>query len=1256
MKYVLTVLITIFSLFAHSQVPSTINYQGAARDQFGQPLANTSIGIRFELIQGVTATSVFTETQTIITNSLGLFSTQIGKTSPTGLSAINFNAGSLLLKIGIDVTGGSSFVNVGNQTLSSVPFALHAADVPASYTNNILSIGKSTFTLGAGGTVYTSGNGISVQNSIISNTAPDQTVTLTPGNNNVTVGGIYPNYTISTNPQLSLLGPGTLSVSNGNSVNINPTLSFSNGVLTVGASGNTIQIPSTSATTLQGSGAVSIVSLSPNSFSVSVPATTLTNGSNVAITGSFPAYTIAANPSLSISGNTLSISGGNSINLPATATQSLSLIGANTLSISGSNSVTLAPTIGVSGNALSVGPTSNSISLPTPMITGNGAVAVNTLAPNNFTITVPQPTLSIGSGSISISGGNAVALPAQVAQSLTLLPPNTVSITGGNTISIPAGSLIGTGVASVTPFGFNSFSVNVPQTNVNSGTNVQVNGTFPNYTIAATPQLALNSNTLSISGGNTVVIPSQVNQSLTLLSANTLSISNGNSITIAPILSTTNNVLSVGPGTNSVTLATPTIIATGALNANNLSANIYSLNVPLTQLSQGANVAISGIFPSYTIASTPSLAISANTISISNGNSIAIPSVALNAAGMATVANSGSSYTVGVPVWSYSAASGVLASGSNTLDLTQTLSLNAGTLSVGPASNSVIIPGLLSGGTLNYIPKWNSTTNLSGTSLILDDGTNIGIGTTTPTQKLDVSGSLRFSNALMPAGSAGTAGQLLQSAGPGIAPNWVTSGVLAGGTLNYLPKWNSATGLSSTSLLMDDGNNVGIGTTTPFSKLHVNSTGFSLLSLSTTGANSNVNVDAYPTGNGNLQITVGNGPTSGLTVVTGGATRLAVTGSGNVGVGTTSPLFPLDVNGQTQFQSSLISTGYETEIINNAASAISSGGLHVTNSGLRSIGNNAASIENLATKNGGSNSIKTGLEIISTGGWGTGGFGGHYNRGLYVNVGGGADGNYSAILMGGNVGIGNLAPNAPLQFTNTVSNRKIVLYEAANNDNQFIGFGVNAGLLRFQTDNTTSDHVFYAGVNATGSVELLRIKGTGNIGIGTSSPVTKLDIVGDVRIPATSSYSYSSPKTNYVSISANNFVSIDGLSTDGNATGNARWISSGIIGLSSNLYGGFQVPNGATITAIDVYVYDVDATYNLNANLVSFNMPSNSIGTSANSTSTSGSPGVATLSLSTFVTVNNSTSSYFIKLNTYQNNPNLWVRGARITYIVDQTD
>lgn len=85
----------------------------------------------------------------------------------------------------------------------------------------------------------------------------------------------------------------------------------------------------------------------------------------------------------------------------------------------------------------------------------------------------------------------------------------------------------------------------------------------------------------------------------------------------------------------------------------------------------------------------------------------------------------------------------------------------------------------------------------------------------------------------------------------------------------------------------------------------------------------------------------------------------------------------------------------------------------------------------------------------------------------------------------GLVGIGNSNPQAPLHFEQVTASRKIVLWSGQSNDNQFYGFGVNGGSLRYQVDGVIADHVFYAGTSSTTSDELMRILGSGDVAIGT---------------------------------------------------------------------------------------------------------------------------------------------------------------------------
>ena len=111
----------------------------------------------------------------------------------------------------------------------------------------------------------------------------------------------------------------------------------------------------------------------------------------------------------------------------------------------------------------------------------------------------------------------------------------------------------------------------------------------------------------------------------------------------------------------------------------------------------------------------------------------------------------------------------------------------------------------------------------------------------------------------------------------------------------------------------------------------------------------------------------------------------------------------------------------------------------------------------------------------------------------------------------GEVGIGTSAPHAPLQLSNATQNRKVVLYEHADNDHQFVGFGVNAGVLRYQVPGAADAHIFYAGNGNATSTELMRIKGDGTVGIGTNTPGTnaRVEIVGHINKVLTNYQYYS---------------------------------------------------------------------------------------------------------------------------------------------------
>ena len=88
-------------------------------------------------------------------------------------------------------------------------------------------------------------------------------------------------------------------------------------------------------------------------------------------------------------------------------------------------------------------------------------------------------------------------------------------------------------------------------------------------------------------------------------------------------------------------------------------------------------------------------------------------------------------------------------------------------------------------------------------------------------------------------------------------------------------------------------------------------------------------------------------------------------------------------------------------------------------------------------------------------------------------------------VKGSSVGIGNTDPSALLSFPNTISTRKITLYDTFNNNNQFYGFGVENNTLVYSVDNPSASHVFFSGATATTRKELLKITGEGELNLSS---------------------------------------------------------------------------------------------------------------------------------------------------------------------------
>lgn len=159
MKKTLLLLALFISFAAMAQVPQGISYQAIALNGSGNPVINSTVGVRLSILDNsASGTVLYTETHVKMTDAQGLFNTVIGQgTVVTGtFASINWGKNSKFLKVEMDVAGGTTYVLTGTTQLLSAPYALYAEKIN---TANIP--GLSTAISSKNGTeivVYTSTN------------------------------------------------------------------------------------------------------------------------------------------------------------------------------------------------------------------------------------------------------------------------------------------------------------------------------------------------------------------------------------------------------------------------------------------------------------------------------------------------------------------------------------------------------------------------------------------------------------------------------------------------------------------------------------------------------------------------------------------------------------------------------------------------------------------------------------------------------------------------------------------------------------------------------------------------------------------------------------------------------------------------------------------------------------------------------------------------------------------------------------------
>lgn len=406
---------------------------------------------------------------------------------------------------------------------------------------------------------------------------------------------------------------------------------------------------------------------------------------------------------------------------------------------------------------------------------------------------------------------------------------------------------------------------------------------------------------------------------------------------------------------------------------------------------------------------------------------------------------------------------------------------------------------------------------------VLTNG-NVGIANIAPAEKLDVTGNVRFSGALMPGGIAGTSGYFLTSAGTNTAPTWTNPATLAwkpgGNDMNSVGVQSLGTTSyhnlpiitnNTTKLLILADGKVGIGAPAPTPTEALDITGnlkFSgaLMPNNVPGAAGTFLMSAgastaptwgiawKPGGNdmnsAGVQA-IGTTSYTDLPFITANAEKMRILANGRVGIGTNAPAQMLDVVGNINFSGALMPN----------AQAGAAGTF------LMSAGTNAPPTWGMTWKPGGNDLNSTGVQYFGTT---------SYHNLPIVTAGASAANTRIMILANGNVGIANVAPTEKLDVT---GNLRISGALMPNNTAGTSGYLLtSAGTGNAPTWSDPNTLAWRPGGNSvasmqnlgttnnfdlpiiTNNTEKMRILTSGNVGVGTTTPAAKLDVAGTVKL------------------------------------------------------------------------------------------------------------------------------------------------------------
>jgi len=429
-------------------------------------------------------------------------------------------------------------------------------------------------------------------------------------------------------------------------------------------------------------------------------------------------------------------------------------------------------------------------------------------------------------------------------------------------------------------------------------------------------------------------------------------------------------------------------------------------------------------------------------------------------------------------------------------------------------------------------------TSGSNYPLWLDSSDNVGIGTTAPEAKLEIK---KGSSGLTSVNSQADALFLQSSSSTGITiatPDANKSSIFfssasrqIGARINWgyndlLMTLGTAT--ANASLALKSGNeseavrilsngNVGIGTTSPSSPLNIRSTGNRQIHLSDTSDSTTQGLFLGYDSAGNVLSYIGSSYNSDgsridfrMKGLAEGDSKMSILGSGNVGIGTTSPAKKLDVAGEIQgtnfFAETYRSARTDGDIYIQATTAtdfvaigtqVSPNLMRIDGSGNVGIGTTSPNAK-LHVYNTGNGEIEVErasgalINIQAQSAKGVIGTDSNHTLGLKTN-----SSERLTILNTGNVGIGTTSPVRLLTLSGSVSPYlSLVSNTTGGEPSVFFGDTADDNEGRIVYSNSQDYMSIW-----TAAAEKMRITSAGNVGIGTTSPGSKLEVQGgDIEV------------------------------------------------------------------------------------------------------------------------------------------------------------